>query len=149
LIPASIIAFISVIPLLDNVIKGKMMGALIVAVIGLFFVVAYLMSPKNWWAIIPGGILFGISLLIAFESALPNGGSVVLLFFAWMLTFGIVWKREEHLWAKTPVIITGTLAAIMLLVMLGLEDYWALGLIVAGFALTAISLFRRTETLAN
>jgi hypothetical protein len=149
LIPASIIAFISVIPLLDKVLKGEMMGAFIVAAIGLFFAVAYLMSPKNWWAIIPGGILFGISLLIAFESSLPNGGSVVLLFFVWMLTFGIIWKREEHSWARIPVIVTGVLASIMLLVTLGLEDYWALGLIVAGVALIATNLFRRTQTLAN
>lgn len=149
LIPAFILAFIAFIPVLDNVLTGEWMGALTVAVIGLFFIAGYLMVIENWWAIIPGGILCSIALLIAFENILPNGASLALMFLGVSLTFGVVWKREAKLWARTPVVVMGILAALMLLITLGLETYWGLGLIVAGLALIAINLFRRTTTLTN
>jgi hypothetical protein len=149
LIPAFILGFIAFIPPLDHLLTGDLMGALIVTVIGLFFVAAYLMVPKNWWAIIPGGILCSIALLIAFEKVLPNATPVTLMFLGWMLTFGLVWKRENKAWARIPVAVMGILAGITLLVSIGLEAYWALGLIVAGLILVILSLFRRAETLVN
>lgn len=143
LIPAFILGVIAFIPPLDTLLGGEWMGVLIIGMIALPFIAAYLFSEKAWWGIIPGGILLSITLMIGLNELLPNGMAVAIMFLGWMLTFGIVWVRQNRPWAKIPTIAMGALACIMLLISLGLTNYWSIGLILAGIALIAMSLRRR------
>ncbi len=149
LIPAFILGAISIIPPLDALRLGDLMGAFIVGMIGLPFIAAYFMSRKAWWGILPGGIMVSIALLIGLDNALRGDLAVAIMFLGWMFTFGIVWKRQSRDWAKYPAIVMGILACIMLMISLGLETYWAFGLIVAGIVLIAMSLRPDSETAAQ
>ena len=148
LIPAFILGFISFIVPLTNLLGGDAVGTLVLAAIGLPFIVAYLLSADAWWGVIPGGIMLSVALMVALDNVLPDGMAVAVMFLGWMLTFGFVWLRQSRPWAKFPVIVMGVLASIMLLVSLGLVNYWAIGLVVAGLVLIVLSFLpRRTPAL--
>ncbi len=149
LIPAFILGSVSIIPPLDALHLGDLMGAFIVGMIGLPFIAAYFISPKTWWGILPGGIMVSIALMIGLDNTLHGDLAVAIMFLGWMLTFGIVWKRQSREWAKYPAVVMGILACIMLLISVGLKTYWALGLIAAGIALIAMSLRSRPQTAAE
>ena len=76
------------------------MAAPLFAGIGLPFVVAYLLDrKKNWWALIPAGVMvFLIFVLLAAENV---AGEVIgaALFFILALTFGLVYAARRSSWA--------------------------------------------------
>jgi len=149
LIPAFILGFVAFIPPLEGYFGDKVMGAFIVAMIGLPFIVIYFITPKAWWGIIPGGVMLSIALMISLENIINSDVTVALMFLGWMLTFGLVWKRQAMDWAKYPAIGLGTLACIMFLVAAGLETFWSLGLIVAGVVMIFFSLRSRQAPLVK
>jgi hypothetical protein len=100
--------------------------------LGLPFIIANFMTPKVWWGIIPGGIFFSIAAMVALTHFINSDISVAVMFLGWTLTFGYLWLRQAREWAKYPAMVMGILACLMLLISKGLENYWAIGLIVAG-----------------
>lgn len=143
LIPAFILGFISFIFPLSDLLGGDAVGTLVLAAIGLPFIVAYLLSADAWWGVIPGGIMLSVALMVALDNALPDGMAVAVMFLGWMLTFGFVWLRQSRPWARVATIVMSVLAFIMFLVAMGLGNYWAIGLVVAGLVLIVLSLLPR------
>ena len=113
-------------------LSGDFGGAITMGGIGLAFLLIFLVNLKNWWALIPSGVLF--SLAAMFVLGFQSGGVFLI---GLGLTFGVLgFVPTEHgrmRWAFIPavvLILVGifiTLASYNLFALL-----WPLGLIAAG-----------------
>ncbi len=65
LIPAFILGSVAIIPPLSLSLVDEWMGAFVVGMIGLPFLVVYLVSPRAFWAIFPAGVMLSIAVMIA------------------------------------------------------------------------------------
>jgi predicted membrane protein len=87
LIPAYVLLAVSVmVPLIElGVLDDTLIAAYVLFVVAIPFFVVYLRNTKNWWALIPGGILaiIGLSFLIA-------EASVEYIFAAALIVAGIL-----------------------------------------------------------
>jgi hypothetical protein len=73
------------------------------------FAVIYLLRPKrNWWAIIPGGVLASIALLVLFEEIFPGWDGAAIMFLGFAATFTTLYLlpalRGGKRWALYPAI---------------------------------------------
>lgn len=90
--------------------------AVIFALAGLAFIYVLTKSKENWWAAIPGFVLFGLGALIGSSQFFPMftnhfGGSLFLAFMG--LGFLVVLLiRPEHWWAVIPAGVLFTLALV-------------------------------------
>ncbi len=88
---------------------------------GLIFVLVFILNRREWWALIPGGVL----LTLAVVSLLEDGGTLsgVVFFAGLALTFGLVYILPKPggklTWALYPA---GILALIGVLVALGASN---------------------------
>ncbi len=136
------------IPLLLPAFPGQWLGAIFLAAIGLSFWLVYLISPANWWAIIPGGTLF----TLAGIAGMSNQGGLVtgsLLFFGLALTFALVALLPAHgrhmAWAWIPSGILLAFGALISFNTVAWSVYiWPIVLIlVGGFLILRPNLHRR------
>lgn len=104
LIPAYVLLVVGVmVPLTDlGVINDFLIVSLILFAIAIPFFVVYARNTKNWWALIPAGVLtiIGIAFLIA-ETAVQYIGPVVLVIIGlWIITRAFT--RKEVVEPETP-----------------------------------------------
>jgi predicted membrane protein len=100
LIPTYILLAVGVMVALieTGVLSDALVPAYVLLAIALPFFVVYARDPKQWWALIPGGILaiVGVSFLIA-EAAVQYIGAVVLVIAgAWILVRQFARKEPEE-----------------------------------------------------
>jgi len=110
-------------------------GAIAMGGIGLVFLLIFITNIKNWWALIPAGVLLSLAvmLLLGFES-----GGIFLIGLG--LTFGVLgFVPTEHgrmRWAFIPAVV---LILIGIFVTLAIYDLfallWPLALIAAGLVI--------------
>lgn len=103
------------------------------------FLVFAILSKKNWWAIIPGGIFASIGLVVMLDTLVPHEeypriqGMLIWGFYTWVLflglatTFGILWLLRKSLptrWTIYPAV--GFLAMAVLFIIEGarFSEYW-------------------------
>lgn len=86
-------------------------GTVFLGGIGLAFLLVYLVDRNNWWAIIPGGVMFTLALVASPAIVQNNGWNAGAIFFLGLgLTFavlGILPNREGRLslkWAFIPAL---------------------------------------------
>ncbi len=126
---------------------GELGGALFLGMIGLSFWVILLVTPENWWAMIPGGVLLTLTAVIATSGyryaneALP--GAVFFLGLA--ATFGIVSLRRVNgvrlTWALWPAGVLAVMGFVLLVSVTSLVSWvWGAALIAVGLFLTVRSL---------
>ena len=101
LFPAGIFGALAlIVSMATNNVDNPAMAAPLFVGIGLPFVVAYFLDrAKNWWAVIPTGVMaFLTFVLLAAENL---GGEVIgsALFFILAATFGFVYATRRALWA--------------------------------------------------
>ncbi|PKN93616.1 MAG: hypothetical protein CVU44_09725 [Chloroflexi bacterium HGW-Chloroflexi-6] len=101
LFPAGIFGGLAlIVSMATNNVDNPAMAAPLFVGIGLPFVVAYFLDrAKNWWAVIPTGVMaFLTFVLLAAENL---GGEVIgsALFFILAATFGFVYATRRALWA--------------------------------------------------
>ena len=113
-------------------LRGDFGGAIAMGGIGLAFLVIFLVNLKNWWALIPAGVLFSLAAMfvLGFES-----GGVFLIGLG--LTFGVLgFVPTEHgrmRWAFIPAVILILVGGFITLLSYNLFALlWPLGLIAAG-----------------
>lgn len=86
------------------------------AAVGVTFLVIYFVERTNWWAIIPGLTLLGLSAVIALSTAFPEmvGAWIGTVFLGMIgLAFWIVYlTNHDHWWAIIPGGVMLTLAAV-------------------------------------
>lgn len=120
-------------------LEGEWLPSILFLAIGAAFLVVYLSQPaSNWWAIIPGGVMGSLALVLIAGDA---GGAVMLLGLA--ATFGLVYLQgmvrglhQQFWWALIPA---GVLAIIGLFLLAGAVEQmawvsrlWPLVLILVG-----------------
>jgi len=106
---------------------------------GIVFLYAFVVSRENWWAVIPGMALVGVSALIAFEQLFPrlsdNWGASIFLGSLALAFLGVyVRTATAEWWAIIPMGILGSLACLI-----GLEA-WLGGDAFAGLFMIGIGL---------
>jgi hypothetical protein len=124
-------------------------GFLFLGLLGVAFVVVYIMQPSNWWAIIPGGTLLTLSLVTLVEGGGRRGSDGGPVFLAGLgLTFLIVYfaptPKGRMTWAIIPA---GVLFVLALLAGIGrsgaLNVLWPAVLVGAGLYLVYRALGQR------
>jgi hypothetical protein len=84
-------------------ISGELTGAFFMLAIGIPFLVVYLVNRKNWWALIPAGVLLLIAAIILISTQANAEIVAPLILFAIALPFFIVYFRTvENWWALIP-----------------------------------------------
>lgn len=89
--------------------SGNLAGVAALGFPALGFGVVYLVRPKrSWWAIIPGGILASVALLVLFEEVFPGWSGVAVMFLGFAATFTVLYllpsARGGQRWALYPAI---------------------------------------------
>ncbi len=94
-----------IVPSLAKSWQPYLSGTLILASIGIAFWLVFIVEPRFWWAIIPGGTLTSLALTNALESVFDDSEFIFLLGLA--LTFALIpiltipGKNKRH-WAWIP-----------------------------------------------
>jgi hypothetical protein len=166
LITTAIIAAGGTMPLLSSRsnIDDDVIGAAFLFLIALLFFATYLLSKKNWWAIIPGGIMASLGASVLVEMLIPHQPSVVVqgklmwdpliwfLFLGFAATFAALWlMRKAHPtgWSIYPA--AGWLALAVLNILEGprFEDFWLATMLLVTGALLLGALIVQGRLLAG
>lgn len=150
LIPGMTLLSIAVVILLDFVFpqgSDDWGGVIVLLGIALSFLTIYLNDREQWWAIIPMGVMFTITLVFLLErisaiSQMSGGFEVGGIFFIGLgLTFALLGilpgsatrSREQMRWAFIPAVILFTVGMLVLGAWASLLNYiWPLALILLG-----------------
>lgn len=126
------------------IVGGALSGTLFLGVLGLGFVAVYARDKRQWWAIIPAGVLVTLGVVAGIDTLLPSGGSDSVLFLGWAATFGLltVLPERRQAWGIYPAL---GLAAIAVLVMTT-GGGWLLPVIMVGAGLYLLSNRRRAQS---
>ncbi len=96
---------------------GDLGGMILLGLIGLAFFVIYFQKREHWWAIIPGGALVTLALIVGLESVFDGYEMGGLLFVGLGLTFGVLYLRPSpYKWMKWFIIPAGVLLGMGLLI---------------------------------
>ena len=140
IIPAGFFASLGLVTTLEFLTpESEATGLIFMFLLAATFIAFAILSKKNWWAIIPGGIFASIGLVAALDILVPHEAHPSLLgtltwgFYTWVLflglaaTFGILWLLRKTLptsWAIYPAV--GFLAMAVLFIIEGARfaEYW-------------------------
>lgn len=131
-------------PLLDD-ISG---GLFVLGGIGLAFAAIYLADRRNWWAIIPAGVMFTLAAISVLDQLLVGFDSGGLLFLGLALTFVLVAilpnPQGQMTWAWYPAVVLAVIGLIIAVASQNLFRYfWPLILILGGLVLIFRTLVMR------
>jgi hypothetical protein len=119
LFPASLSAALALtIGLSEAGFSDAAIGAPILASVGLPFVVAFALNPRNhWWALIPAWVMAMLTLLVLATSRVSGEVIAALVLFGIALPFLVVYLTDRsRLWALIPAFILSAVGLIPLLV---------------------------------
>ncbi len=85
-------------------ISGAWAGFYFLGLIGVGFAITYLVQRKHWWAVIPAGVLWTLSLMVAADNLFPRWDAGALLFAGFAATFGYLFAYERQRWAIFPAV---------------------------------------------
>lgn len=124
---------------------GDLFWALVLGLVGLFFLTVFFSNRANWWALIPGFTLLGVALSVSLNLIAPSlsstlSGPIVLGSIG--ASFLVIYLlNREYWWAIIPCGVLLTLAIVIslenLLTEMGFVSIFFLGL-AATFALVAL-----------
>jgi hypothetical protein len=124
-------------------------GTLVLGGIGFSFWVVYLLSPKNWWAIIPGGTMMSLAVVAGVDNikGIESGG---FLFLGLAVTFALLailptgGKRMQWPWIPAAVLLVmGILISLSSSQML--FYVWPVILILAGLFLVGRTFLKKND----
>lgn len=126
-------------------------GPIFLGSMGLAFLAVYLAQRENWWAIIPGGVLFTLAVVAGVSGYGGGAGEGTILFLGLATTFGLVYlalgPRRPRNWALVTAVALLALALITAAAAVGIVSYlWPLILILLGAYLLYRSLRSRRES---
>jgi len=117
------------------------------------FFYVYFKQAKQWWALIPAGILatIGLNVLLKFpflgsfaQSTIPVG----IMFLGWAAIFAWLWPQGEKsptAWARIPATVCAILTVLLLVIGLLTSYGFTLALIASGLILVYTGLRPRKE----
>jgi len=117
-------------------------GSFFLAGLGLAFWLVYTYSRNNWWAIIPGGVLFTLAVVAGVgENQWVDSGTI--LFFGLAVTFALVALLARMEWAWYPAAALLVIGVLVSFFTSSTVNYlWPSALIVMGIYLLARSLHK-------
>ena len=120
---------------------GDVLGVtILLGGIGLAFWVIYFRKREYWWAIIPGGVLVTLALIVGFESVLEGDEIAGILLLELGLTFGVLYflptPQGRMKWALIPAAVLLVMGLLITTATTGILEYlWPAALIVVGLYL--------------
>lgn len=114
-------AFIAAVDL--ELLIDPLIAPVIISLVGLPFIVVYLLDRSNWWALIPGYILFSVAFLVGIEEIGILGDAWVAPYVltAVALPFLIVFLADRRQWwALIPAYILLAVGLMIALISIGL-----------------------------
>lgn len=118
-------------------VGGALGGTLFLFVLGATFLAIFFLHRENWWAIIPGGVLFTVALVALLDQVTTDleTGSIMMLGLA--ATFAVLSRVETPQgrlrWPLIPAVVLLAIGLIILFGSLAWAGWlFALGLIVVG-----------------
>jgi hypothetical protein len=152
LIPAYVLAAVSVIILLEDQVLDEIIGSYVMFAIALPFFVVFLANRKNWWALIPAYVLSAIGLIVLVAGGSEQDWIATLVMFLIAFPFFVVYLRNaENWWALIPAGVLTSIGLGIIPVFLGASDEvlerLVGAIILAGIALTFGVLWRRKKEL--
>lgn len=96
-------------------LPGGWGGGMFLASIGAGFLSLYLTDRERWWALIPMGALFTLSVIAGGGPAVQDGRAGVVLFAGLALTFLLLWRLpgRPQPWALYPAAALGLLTLVV------------------------------------
>jgi len=103
-----------------------------------FFIVYFREFEKNWWAIIPAGVLTTLAIIAGaaiagwIQDGNEGGFANAFLMGGLAVTFAVVWLRHAKPWAKIVTIVLAILAVASVFFVSYYEIFWPVGIILLG-----------------
>lgn len=69
---------------------GAWGAAFLFLFMGAGFVAVFLREPRNWWALIPSGVMFTLAVIVALPQQLQGTPTAAVLFLGLAATFGVL-----------------------------------------------------------
>jgi hypothetical protein len=122
LIPAFILLGLSILIISNEIGISSSVGAgVFILFIGLSFLIVYLFHRENWWAIIPGGMIASVSLVIFFSDVVGVGLMFLGMGGTFFALYPILKKMETNSWWT---FIPGSILALMGILFLLFESVY-------------------------
>lgn len=140
LIPGFTLLSVAILIALDRLaprLAGLFGGSIVLAGIGLSFLVIFLLDRGNWWAVIPAGVMLTLTVVAALSEYLPDLETGGIFFLGLALTFALVAllpnPAGRMVWAWIPAGILGVMGLLLFIGGAGLINYaWPVALILGG-----------------
>lgn len=121
-------------------VGGDLGGMIVLGALGLAFWVIYFQNREYWWAIIPGGALVTLALIVGIEPFVGGDAIGGVLFIGLGLTFGVLYLLPSpYKWMKWFIVPAGVLLGMGLLISVaaigGGDLVFAIALIAVGIFL--------------
>ena len=113
-------------------------GSIFLFAVALPFFVVYFRDEKNWWAIIPAGVMTTLAVIAGAAIAgwiqdSTDGGIGNAFFMGGLaVTFAIVWLRHAKSWAKVVTIVLAALAVASIFFASYGDIFWPVAFILVG-----------------
>ena len=125
---------------LGFLVLGNFFWVIVLGLGGLLFLGVFIENQANWWALIPGGVLFTLAATVGLEQFFPGLETVGIFFLGMSLTFGLVAAlpnpQGEMRWAWIPAGVLLLMGLIFMATAGELLKYlWPAALILGGFFL--------------
>jgi hypothetical protein len=152
LIPGIILVFLAAMIALNAFLPGfsntGLPSALFLAGIGVSFLLVYLVERRNWWAIIPAGVMGTLAVVAALDPITTSDTNGGIFFLGLGLTFALVAVLPTSVgrmrWAWIPAAVLGIFGFILVLAAGAYLNYvWPAALLIVGFALIIRSIIRK------
>ncbi len=154
LIPGVILLAVAAMVGLDTFLPGfsglNLAGSIFLGGIALSFLLVYLVERRNWWAIIPAGVMATLAVVAGLGSNVSGEANGGIFFLGLGLTFGLVAVLPNSVgqmrWAWIPAGILGIFGVLLILATgVYLNYVWPAVLVLAGLALIVRAVVRRSQ----
>jgi len=120
--------------------EGELGASLFLGSLAVGFLLVYLRTREQWWALIPGGVLLTIAAIVSLEPVFGDDALGGVFFLGLALTFLIVYlvptPEGQMKWALIPAGVLGVMGALLMAGSVGLLGYiWPLALMAVGAVL--------------
>jgi len=112
LIPGGVMLFLTFVLFMADNVSGEWIGSLFLFMIALSFFIVYLNNRgRNWWALIPAGVMFFLALIVVLSGTMRGEWIGSLVLFAIALSFFVVYlNNRTRIWALLVAYIMGVLS---------------------------------------
>jgi len=113
-------------------------GSVFLFAVALPFFIIYFRSEKNWWAIIPAGVMTTLAVIAGaaiagwIQDGNDGGFANAFLMGGLAATFAVVWLRHAKDWAKVVTFVLAALAVASVFFASFTDIFWPVALILGG-----------------